>query len=123
MIPATLPCLRPQLRRAVSLGHGAETRAALARLDLLLKRGSVTVLGPLAPDAALCELYRRRGALEGSPDDSRAPTRAVVVPPMSSATICTSGSSTTSRQSAVIRSAGSGRVRAFFNCRTASRVT
>ena len=80
MNPTTLPSLRPQFRRAMTLGHGAETRAALARLDLLLKRGSVTVLGPLAPDAALCELYRRRGALEGSPDDARAPTRTVVVP-------------------------------------------
>lgn len=80
MTPATLPSLRPQFRRAMALGHGAETRAALARLDSLLKRGTATVLGPLAPDPALCELYRRRGALEGSPDDARAPTRVVVVP-------------------------------------------
>lgn len=80
MSPTILPSLRPQFRRAMALGHGAETRTALARLDLLLKRGTVTVLGPLAPDAALCESYRQRGALEGSPDDARAPTRVVVVP-------------------------------------------
>ena len=61
-------------------GHGSETRAALARLESRLTRGAVTVLGPLAPDAALCELYRRRGALEGAAGEFRAPTRTVVVP-------------------------------------------
>jgi 4-hydroxy-3-methylbut-2-enyl diphosphate reductase len=52
----------------------------LARFDLRLKRGPVTILGALAPDAALCETYRRRGMLEGSPTEYRAPTRTVVVP-------------------------------------------
>jgi hypothetical protein len=37
----------------MALGHGDETRAALARLEARLERGAVTVLGPLAPDAAL----------------------------------------------------------------------
>jgi 4-hydroxy-3-methylbut-2-enyl diphosphate reductase len=64
----------------MALGHGDETRGALARLEARLKRGAVTVLGPLAPDAALCEGFRRRGALDGSPDEFRAPTRTVVVP-------------------------------------------
>jgi 4-hydroxy-3-methylbut-2-enyl diphosphate reductase len=64
----------------MTLGHGVETREALARLDLRLKRGPVTVLGPLAPDAALGEIYRRRGALEGDPQEFRAPTHTVVVP-------------------------------------------
>lgn len=72
--------MRCQIRRAMTLGHAAETRDALARLDLRLKRGPVTVLGPLGPDAALCELYRRRGVLEGDPQEFRAPTHTVVIP-------------------------------------------
>ncbi|MCW1887471.1 hypothetical protein OKA04_22235 [Luteolibacter flavescens] len=72
--------MRLQIRRAMVAGHGTETRDALARLDARLRRGPVTVLGPLAPDAALCELYRRRGALEGDPQEYRAPTHTVVVP-------------------------------------------
>lgn len=72
--------MRFQLRRALVAGHGSETRASLARLDATLKRGTVTILGPLAPDAALCEMYRRRGALEGDSQEFRAPTRIVVVP-------------------------------------------
>ncbi len=80
MNPGFPVLLRPQLRRAMTLGQGAETRAALARLETRLKRGAVTVLGPLAPDAALCEQFRRRGALEGSPGEFRAPTRTVVIP-------------------------------------------
>ncbi|QJE96864.1 hypothetical protein [Luteolibacter luteus] len=72
--------MRCELRRALVLGHGQETRDALTRLDSRLKRGAVTVLGALAPDAALCELYRRKGVLEGSPEEFRAPTHTVVVP-------------------------------------------
>ncbi len=72
--------MRAQIRRAMAAGHGKETREALARLNQRLKRGAVTTLGPLAPDAALCELYRRRGVLEGSPEEFRAPTHTVVVP-------------------------------------------
>ena len=72
--------MRFEIRRAHTAGHSDETRAALARLETRLKRGAVTVLGPLAPDAALCELYRRRGALEGSAGEYRAPTHTVVVP-------------------------------------------
>ncbi len=72
--------MRFEIRRAHTAGHGDETRAALARLDARLKRGPVTLLGPLAPDPALCELYRRRGALEGSAGEYRAPTHTVVVP-------------------------------------------
>jgi len=77
----TSPAMRPQFRHALVMGHGDEIRAVLAKLDLRLKRGAVTVLGPLAPDAALCEMYRRRGALEGAPTEYRAPTHTVVVPP------------------------------------------
>ena len=73
-----LPSL--QVRFALAKGHGDETRKALAKLDLRLKRGPVTILGALAPDAALCETYRRRGMLEGSPTEYRAPTHTVVVP-------------------------------------------
>ena len=69
-----------QVRFALSKGHGQETRNTLTKTDLLLKRGPVTILGPLAPDAALCEAYRRRGMLEGSPTEYRAPTKTVVVP-------------------------------------------
>jgi 4-hydroxy-3-methylbut-2-enyl diphosphate reductase len=69
-----------EVRLALTKGHGDETRQALAKADLLLKRGPMTLLGPLAPDAALCETYRRRGMLEGSPTEYRAPTRIVVVP-------------------------------------------
>jgi 4-hydroxy-3-methylbut-2-enyl diphosphate reductase len=72
--------MRLQLRRAIVAGHGTETRETLVRLEARLKRGPVTVLGPLAPDAALCELFRRRGALEGDPQEFRAPTHTVVVP-------------------------------------------
>lgn len=72
--------MRCQFRRALVSGHGPETRAALAKLDQRLRRGAVTMLGPLAPDAALCELYRRRGVLEGSATEYRAPTHTVVVP-------------------------------------------
>lgn len=72
--------MRAELRRAFILGHGKETRDALARLDTRLRRGAVTFLGPLAPDAALCELYRRKGVLEGSAEEYRAPTHTVVVP-------------------------------------------
>ena len=74
------PLMRLQLRRAMVAGHGSETREALARLETRLKRGPLTVLGPLAPDTALCELFRRRGALEGDPLEFRAPTHTVVVP-------------------------------------------
>ena len=73
-----LPSL--QVRLALAKGHGDETRKALAKLDLRLKRGPVTILGALALDAALCETYRRRGMLEGSPTEYRAPTHTVVVP-------------------------------------------
>jgi 4-hydroxy-3-methylbut-2-enyl diphosphate reductase len=69
-----------QIRFALSKGHGEEIRKALTKTDILLKRGPLTLLGPLAPDAALCETYRRRGMLEGSPTEYRAPTKAVVVP-------------------------------------------
>jgi 4-hydroxy-3-methylbut-2-enyl diphosphate reductase len=69
-----------QIRLAPARGHSAETRKALTKCDLRLKRGPVTLLGPLAPDATLCEAYRRRGMLEGSPTEYRAPTRTVVVP-------------------------------------------
>lgn len=72
--------MRCQLRRAFVLGHGQETRAALGRLDTRLRRGAATMLGPLAPDSALCEFYRRKGVLEGSPEEYRAPTHTVVVP-------------------------------------------
>ena len=78
VLPVT--AMRPQIRRALIMGHGQETRQALARLETRLKRGVVTILGSLAPDAALCEFFRRRGALEGSPEEFRAPTRTVVVP-------------------------------------------
>src|SRR5262245_21784384 len=77
---STLSPMRAQFRRALVSGHGPETRAALAKLDQRLRRGAVTMLGPLAPDAALCELYRRRGVLEGSATEYRAPTHTVVVP-------------------------------------------
>lgn len=69
-----------QVRFALSKGHGEETRNTLTKTDLLLKRGPITILGPLAPDAALCEAYRRRGMLEGSPTEYRAPTKTVVIP-------------------------------------------
>jgi len=72
--------MRSQLRRAFVMGHGAELRQALARLETRLRRGVVTILGSLAPDAALCEVYRRKGALEGSAGEYRAPTHTVVVP-------------------------------------------
>lgn len=72
--------MRLQIRRAFTLGHGAEVRAALARLEARLKRGPVTILGPLGPDPALCESYRRQGVLEGTPAEYRAPTHTVVVP-------------------------------------------
>lgn len=78
VLPVTT--MRPQIRRALFMGHGQETRQALARLETRLKRGVVTILGQLAPDTALCEFFRRRGALEGSPEEFRAPTRTVVVP-------------------------------------------
>jgi 4-hydroxy-3-methylbut-2-enyl diphosphate reductase len=80
MTHTALPAMRLQLRRAMVAGHGSETREALARLETRLKRGPVTVLGPLAPDVALCELFRRRGALEGDPLEFRSPTHTVVVP-------------------------------------------
>jgi len=77
---ASLSPLRSQCRRALASGHGAETRAALEKLELRLKRGALTILGALAPDTALCELYRRRGIHEGSATEYRAPTHTVVVP-------------------------------------------
>jgi 4-hydroxy-3-methylbut-2-enyl diphosphate reductase len=80
MTHTALPAMRLQLHRAMVAGHGSETREALARLETRLKRGPVTVLGPLAPDVALCELFRRRGALEGDPLEFRSPTHTVVVP-------------------------------------------
>jgi 4-hydroxy-3-methylbut-2-enyl diphosphate reductase len=80
MQASLLPAPGLQIRLALVKGHGPETRAALAKADLRLKRGPVTLLGPLAPDAALCETYRRRGMLEGSPTEYRAPTQTVVVP-------------------------------------------
>ena len=64
----------------MTMGHAVETREALARLEVRLKRGPVTILGALAPDAALCETIRRRGALEGDAAEFRAPTHTVVVP-------------------------------------------
>lgn len=72
--------MRSQLRRAFVLGHGEEVRQALAKLETRLRRGAVTLLGHLAPDAALCEVYRRKGVLEGTADEYRAPTHTVVVP-------------------------------------------
>lgn len=72
--------MRCQIRHAFVLGHGPETRDALARLDTRSRRGVVTMLGPLAPDAALCELYRRKGVREGNAEELRAPTHTVVVP-------------------------------------------
>ncbi|MCW1922224.1 hypothetical protein OKA05_06645 [Luteolibacter arcticus] len=72
--------MRFQIRRAMVAGHSVETREAIARLEARLKRGPVTILGALAPDAALCEVFRRRGALEGDPQEFRAPTHTVVVP-------------------------------------------
>lgn len=75
-----VPTMRLQIRRAFLMGHGPETRQAFARLEVRLKRGAVTILGAFAPDAALCEFFRRRGALEGSPEEFRAPTHTVVVP-------------------------------------------
>jgi len=72
--------MRSQLRRAFVLGHGEEVRLALAKLETRLRRGAVTLLGHLAPDAALCEVYRRKGVLEGAADEYRAPTHTVVVP-------------------------------------------
>ena len=80
MSTLNLAAMRCLVRRAMTMGHGTETREALARLETRLKRGPVTVLGPLAPDAALCEQFRRRGALEGDPLEFRAPTHTVVVP-------------------------------------------
>ena len=67
MTSSPIPALAmtARIRRAIVLGHGAEVRSALARLEARLRRGAVTLLGPLAPDAALCESYRRRGLLEG----------------------------------------------------------
>lgn len=73
--------LRCQFRAVPATGACGELRAALARLEARLGRGAVTVLGPLAPDAALCEAFRRRGVLEGQPEEFRARTRSVVVPP------------------------------------------
>ena len=78
--PLSAPPLRCQLRRGFVLGQGQETRDALARLDSRLKRGAVTMLGPLAPDSALCELYRRKGVREGGAEEFRAPTYTVAVP-------------------------------------------
>lgn len=82
-MPSSFPSTPPELhvlRRAFILGHGAEVRAALDRLEMRLRRGAVTSLGPLAPDTSLCELYRRRGMLEGAAEEYRAPTHTVVVP-------------------------------------------
>jgi 4-hydroxy-3-methylbut-2-enyl diphosphate reductase len=81
MLPPLVSHSRRELRLAPSIGSGGELREALARLEARLGRGAVTVLGPLAPDAALCEAYRGRGVLEGSPGEFRAATRTVVVPP------------------------------------------
>lgn len=65
---------------ATQLGHSVEVREALEKLDQRLLRGPVTLLGPLAPDAALRGMYQGRGALEGDPAEFRAATRTVVVP-------------------------------------------
>ena len=64
----------------MNMGPGPETQDALLRLETRMNRGAVTILGQLAPDSALCEQYRRRGALEGSAEEYRAPTHTVVVP-------------------------------------------
>ena len=81
MHPTLVSHPRCQVRTAPPVGPGGELREALARLEARLGKGAVTVLGPLAPDAALCEAFLRRGVLEGQPGEFRAPTRTVVVPP------------------------------------------
>lgn len=81
MHPTLVSYPRCQVRTAPPAGPGGELREALARLEARLGRGAVTVLGPLAPDRALCEAFRRRGVQEGPPGEFRAPTRTVVVPP------------------------------------------
>ncbi|MDB6078484.1 MAG: putative hydroxymethylbutenyl pyrophosphate reductase, partial [Akkermansiaceae bacterium] len=71
----------PSIRVAPNIGHGPGLRAALAQLELRLQRGALTIAGPLGPNEALCEHYRKLGLREADPWTFRAATRIVVVPP------------------------------------------
>jgi 4-hydroxy-3-methylbut-2-enyl diphosphate reductase len=72
--------LRREVRRAAVLGMSQETRDAWNQLVRRLSGGPMTLLGAPGQSRVLLDRARRAGALEGSLDDSSAPTRQVVIP-------------------------------------------
>lgn len=66
---------------APAAGMGRELRTVLRLLEERLRRGALTVAGPLGPDTELCEHFRELGLREVDADSFRAGTRSVVIPP------------------------------------------